>query len=210
MVRVTKTPFRNEAGDIVGVLGFAIESPYVQALEQEVAKQKRDLEIAEHLLSDLLGNRESASGGMRPSVFICYKHGREGQNTWTRTLAEDLTKLHGLNCLIDENEVDFGDSFQSYMQRIQTEVTHVLFVITPESVKAVETDAGGVAFELQLAAALRDKKLLRLIPILREGTETPAYVKAHRYIDFRDDALYYEMLKRLADSIQRKGATRAT
>jgi hypothetical protein len=139
-----------------------------------------------------------------PRVFVSYKHDNSKHSTWVRQFTTDLIKNHGINCLLDQFDLDYGDSIQDYMQRIETEATHVLLIITPECVSAIRDSAGGVAFEAQLAAVLRDQRRIRMIPVLREGAETPSYVRSHLYIDFRDDDLYFDMLKRLADSILHK------
>jgi hypothetical protein len=136
-----------------------------------------------------------------PTVFISYKHTDDAHDAWVRRFARDLIELYGIRSILDQFELGYGDSIQAFMQRIQTEATHVLLVITPEAVASIERNAGGIAFEAQLAAALRDAREVRLIPVLRSGSQTPAYVRSHLYIDFRDDARYSQMLERLADSI---------
>lgn len=139
---------------------------------------------------------------LEPRVFISYKHAGDEHLRWVRGLATDLIEQYGIHCILDQFDLDYGDSIPAYMQKIQTEATHVLFIITPECVAAVRADVGGVSFEMQLAASLRDRRQLRIIPLLRAGNESPAYVQAHLYIDFRDDSIYLDMLRRLADSIR--------
>ena len=85
--------------------------------------------------------------------------------------------------------------------RIDRYCDTVLFVITPESVKTVDmVHQGGVTFEMQLANArrLRDKTF-KIIGIYREGNENTAYLRDHRYIDFRDGTKYKQKLRNLAE-----------
>lgn len=195
-----KFPLLDPSRNVTGVVGIYSDiTDQVEVLE-ELRQKERRLREAEVQLS-LLGAASTPNSSRPPNVFISYKHGDASHDEWVRRFATDLIERHGIDCLLDQFDLDYGDSIQGYMHRIQTEATHVLFVISSECVKAVERNTGGVAFELQLAAALRDKKQLKLIPVLREGKETPSYVRSHLYIDFRDDDLYLDMMKRLADSI---------
>jgi hypothetical protein len=79
----------------------------------------------------------------------------------------------------------------------------LLFVITPEAVAAVDKQrSGALHFEMQLANARRIREpVFRIIGIYREGTETPSYLRDHRYVDFRDDLQYEQQLRELALSL---------
>jgi PAS domain S-box-containing protein len=193
-----KIPLRSESIGFSGVLGMHEEITDLASLKQ-LREKENLLREAERQLQKL--SRADEKIQRSPKAFISYKHTDPAHELWVRKFTTDLIEVHGIECLLDQFDLDFGDSIQHYMQRIQTDATHVLLVITPESVQAIQKNSGGIAFETQLAAALRDKHEIRLIPVLRHGTETPAYVRSHLYIDFRDKDLYQDMLKRLADSI---------
>ena len=140
-----------------------------------------------------------------PKVFISYKWQDKERNAWVERLYNDLRTKHGIDAQLDKYEVDFGESFSVYMtSRIDRECEAMLFVITPAAVQAVDVShSGGVHFEMQIANArkLKEPEEFRIIGIYREGNKNTAYLKDQRYIDFRDDSLYEQNLKELADSL---------
>lgn len=75
----------------------------------------------------------------------------------------------------------------------------MLFIVTLEAVKAVESGIGALAFEMQISNARRlaRKDGFRIIPMFREGSATSTYLSDHRYIDFRNDAEYDSRLTEL-------------
>jgi starch phosphorylase len=142
--------------------------------------------------------------GPPPRVFISYKWQGPEQNEWVKRLATDL-RLRGIDALLDVWEVSYGESFTDYMTSRIAAADAVLFVMTTESVRAVEAPSGGggaVKFEIQMATARRtagDK--FRLIGIYREGQGPPAHLRDHRYADFRDDNRYEACLNALVDDL---------
>lgn len=182
-----------------GILGMFMDIGADDSLKALLDARAKAIDQAEQQLSTLVPRDDSPKP--EPRVFISYKHASDDHQLWVRRLATDLIEQFGVHCILDQFDLDFGDSIPAYMQRIQTEATHVLFVITPECADAVESSSGGVSFEMQLATSLRERGKLRIIPVLRAGNQSPAYVQAHLYIDFRDDTIYPDVLRRLADSI---------
>jgi hypothetical protein len=158
------------------------------ALLQELASASNDLALAW---------REDTSF----RVFISYKHTSETADSWVMRLCRDLIEIYGLRCLLDRYDLMPGDSIPQFMQRIATESTHVVFVISPAAMKALSAGEGGLSFEADLWTTLRTEGRVRVIPILRDGSEIPAYVRAYRYLDFRDDGTYNKALKELHEAI---------
>ncbi len=135
---------------------------------------------------------------------MSYKWQDEKRNEWVRRFCEDLRTKHGVDAQLDVYEVEYGESFSDYMtSRINYDCEAMLFVITPAAVEAVDqSKTGGVHFEMQIASARRMREpAFRMIGIYREGKNSTAYLRDHRYIDFRDDSKYQERLKELADSL---------
>lgn len=122
-------------------------------------------------------------------VFISYKYQDESRNAWVDKFYRDLRNI-GIDAKLYNYEVSIGESFSDYMARGIRECDYVMFIITPEAVKAVESGIGAVAFEMQIANARRMKDGLKIIPIFREGDETSTYLLDHRYLDFRNDDEY--------------------
>jgi hypothetical protein len=131
-------------------------------------------------------------------VFISYKRQDPKRNAWVERLYQDL-RIRGIDAKLDVYEVGPGQSFSEYMTRSIRNVDHVLFIITPVAIKAVESGYGALAFEMQIANARRlaQKHGFSIIPIFREGEATTTYLSDHRYLDFRNDARYEAQLDEL-------------
>ena len=133
-------------------------------------------------------------------LFISYKWDTKEKNNWVERLYSDL-RLLGFDARLDKYEVGPGDSFSAYMTKNIKEVDYVIFIITNGSKTAVESGKGALAFEMQLSNArkLASKDHFSIIPILREGDESPTYLSDHRYLDFRKNSKYRDSLKYLTD-----------
>jgi hypothetical protein len=138
-------------------------------------------------------------------VFISYKWEGAIQNRWTERFATDLRHA-GINAILDRWEVKLGDSFTGYMTSKIAESDVILFIVTTKAVEAIENaqdGSGALKFEIQLATARRIAgENVRIIPIYREGHRLPAYVKDHRYADFRNDSEYQESLNSLLQDLR--------
>jgi TIR domain len=135
-----------------------------------------------------------------PKVFISYKWQDSRRNAWVERFYTDLRK-HGIDARLDKYEVPPGKSFSDYMTRSIREVDYVVFIITPQAVKSVESDQGAVAFEMQISNARRlsGKGEFSIIPVFREGKATTTYLADHRYIDFRNNNQYDIRLEELVN-----------
>src|SRR5690349_2516701 len=97
-------------------------------------------------------------------VFVSYKHEDPIKNSWVKKLVTDLIEVYGIDCLLDQFDLRPGDSIYQYMQRIKTETSTVLFIITPKTIEALESNTGGISFEAQLWTALRSEGKIKVIP----------------------------------------------
>lgn len=136
-------------------------------------------------------------------VFISYKFQDTSRNTWVDQLYRDLREV-GIDAKLYNYEIELGESFSEYMTRGIRECDYLLFVITPEAVKAIESGNGALAFEMEIANARRIKEGFRIIPIFREGIETSTYLSDHRYLDFRNDDNYDDSFAELIQWLFRK------
>lgn len=136
-----------------------------------------------------------------PVVFISYKHGKFKK--WIRRFVNDLKRVVNIKVLFDEDEVEPGEHWIDYMDRIKTEVSHLIFVITPELTSSADKKDGGVAYEYRMANILSQKKMLRILPILRAGSfdTLPPSELGKRCLDFRSEKNYKENMNRLVATI---------
>ncbi len=140
-------------------------------------------------------------------VFISYKWEDHAQNTWVEKFATDL-RVAGIDAKLDKWEVRFGDSFTDFMTSKIAEADVVLFIMTSQSVAAAEAptgEGGAVKFEMQMATSRRIAgEEMRLIGVYREGNQTAAHIRDHRYADFRDESRYQVSLQELIDDLLQK------
>jgi TIR domain len=105
---------------------------------------------------------------------------------------------------LDQWEVRLGESFTDYMQGHIANADVVLFIITPEAVKAAEApqgQGGALKFEVQMMNARRMADGVRIIGVYRSGDRPPNYLRDHRYVDFRSDAQYGVAIATLVDDL---------
>lgn len=139
-----------------------------------------------------------------PEVFISYKHESQEHNNWVKRLATDL-RDNGINALLDEWEIDLGESVSEYMASKVSSAKAMLFIITNASLAAVEADKNtrnALKFEFQIANARRySAGDFRIIGILRSGERPPNHISDNLYLDFRKDEEYEQHLKKLINSL---------
>lgn len=136
-------------------------------------------------------------------VFVSYKWGTKDHNMWVEKLSASL-RARGIEALLDKWEVKLGESFTDYMQEHISAADVILFVITPEAVRAAEAPkgkGGALKFEVQMMNARRMAEGTRIIGVYRSGDRPPHYLRDHRYVDFRDDTEFEGSLQILVDDI---------
>jgi hypothetical protein len=136
-------------------------------------------------------------------AFLSYKWESDTHNAWVRKFAADL-RAHGIEAILDQFEVAYGESLTDYMQRHINDADVILFVITPGAVAAAEApkgEGGALKFEVQMMNARRIAEGTRIVGIFRSGNRPPNYLRDHRYADFRDDDRYPLELENLVQDL---------
>jgi TIR domain len=133
-------------------------------------------------------------------VFISYKWEDDVRNKWVNDLYLEL-RYQGIDAKLDRYEVPLGGSFTQYIASKISECDRVLFIITSSSVSSVNEGKGAIGFESQLANAIRtsESKGEFIVPILREGSVSPNFLRDNRWIDFRDDDKFATSVSELVD-----------
>lgn len=148
--------------------------------------------------------RMQADYNNAPEVFLSYRHESDEHRQWVKNLAQDL-RHNGVNALLDEWEINLGDSIADFAASAIFRVQAMLFLITETSVAAVESDEASrsvVKFEFQIANARRYKDgNFRIIGILRSGERPPNHLADSLYLDFRHDQDYDRQLNRLVNNL---------
>lgn len=136
-------------------------------------------------------------------VFISYKREDSSHNRWVEKFANDLQRL-GFAVSLDVWAVQLGESFLDYMVQLIETTDVFLFIMTEQSVAAVEKpgNEGAVKFEFQLALARQlAGHRVRIIGIYKSGSTVPSALRDRRYADFRDHRAYDQSLAELTSDL---------
>jgi len=168
---------------------------------------KRSYQDLKRFAKRLPDDISPTSRGSPIRAFVSYKWESGEHVAWVRKLAADL-RARGIEAVLDQWEVRFGESFTDYMQRHIATADVILFVITPGAVESAEAPAGkggALKFEVQMMNARRIDEGTRIIGIYRSGDRPPHYLTDHRYVDFRRDKEYEASLRLLVDDLLGRG-----
>jgi hypothetical protein len=121
-------------------------------------------------------------------------------------LATFLVK-NGIDVLLDQWDVDFGDDLPAFMERAIRETDRVLLICTDNYIQKANSGAGGVGYEKTIVTAemFGDQRNRRkYIPVVRNvqgDNKMPTFLGAAYYIDLseeKDDAdIRAELIKSL-------------
>ena len=136
-------------------------------------------------------------------AYVAYKWESGEHVSWVRQFAADL-RAEGVETILDQWDVRYGESFTTFMQRRINEADVILFVITSGAVEAAESadgQGGALQFEVQMMNARRMADGVRIIGVYRSGGRPPHYLRDHRYVDFRSDREYQVSVVSLANDL---------
>ncbi len=137
-------------------------------------------EAAMRILSEKLQDgtlfRETASSRQKPTVLLSYSH---SDKPMVRALARFLWDS-GIVPWMDEGELSYGDSLIERLRGAIDTVDLVLALLSESSVKS-----HWVKRELDIAMnrEIEDRRIT-VIPILRDKTELPGFLKGKVYVDY--------------------------
>jgi hypothetical protein len=128
-----------------------------------------------------------------PSVFISHNH---EDKHFVRRLGADLA-ASGVRPWIDEAEINVGESLIAKVSRAIDEMDYFAVVLSPRSV-------GSAWVQQELEQALTTQlaaRQIKVLPILLEKCEIPAFLRGKLYADFSEFPRYDESLARLLKAI---------
>ncbi len=148
-------------------------------------------------------NAQDERGGA-PKVFVSYAHETPEHKNWVKSLVTDL-RSGGIDALLDEWQVDLGEDFTLFMDKIRI-CDRVLLICTPAYARKSNEGEGGVGYERSVITAELAKKIAtaKFVCVLRSGNPhdaVPTFAQSRRYIDFRDDSEYEIRLEELLRSL---------
>lgn len=141
------------------------------------------------------------SGPRAPKVFVSYSWDSEGHREWVRAFATQLRK-DGVDAVLDQWEVQFGDPLTEFMERSVRENDFALVVCTPKYKERSDDRTGGVGYEgsIMTAEVLSKKNHRKFKPVLRKGDWSnafPSWLSGKQGADLRGDPYDGEEYARL-------------
>ncbi len=139
------------------------------------------------------------------TIFISYSHDSPDHKRWVAELATRLM-ANGVNVLLDQWELRFGDDVPKFMERSVQEADRVLMVCTEPYVRKADEGEGGVGYEAMIVTAslIKDLGTAKFIPVIRQNTvprQRPVSLSTRMYLDFSDDAQFEQSLTELLSDL---------
>src|ERR1051326_4647581 len=148
----------------------------------------------------------------RPKVFFSYSWDSEDHKRWVRRLAKDVSRVAGVDVILDQFEMWAGKDFARFMEA-GLETDRVLMVLTPTYREKAMRRTGGVGYENTIITGqmFRSIEEDRFIPVLRgdPASSVPSYLATRQYIDMRRHQEYEIGLDEIARSLRRERGDRA-
>jgi len=139
---------------------------------------------------------------MTPKVFISYSWDNQAHKDWVRHLADQLI-ANGVDVVLDQYEVQSGDSVTFFMERAVADTDKVLLILTENYKTKADGRGGGVGYEYSMInAQWYDNQTgnNKFIPVLRGQDmkkSKPIFLQSIIHIDMSDDALFEEKFNEL-------------
>jgi hypothetical protein len=136
----------------------------------------------------------SLLGGINEQVFISHNH---ADREFVRQLGRDLADT-GIRVWIDEAEIKFGESL---IWKIATALTKVDYVLAVISINSISSNWVQKELEIAISQEITQGRF-KVIPLLLDNCDIPAFLCEKLYADFRNSAEYPQILRKLVYSIQ--------
>ena len=128
---------------------------------------------------------------MTKNVFVSYTHDSNAHKEWVRDLATFLLK-NGINAILDQWDVEFGDDLAAFMEKSITTSDRVLAICTDQYIQKANEGIGGVGYEKKICTAemLSDPaNCRRFVPVVRNVTgerKLPTFFGTPYFVDLSD------------------------
>lgn len=157
-----------------------------------------------------LNTVESTNLDGPPQVFVSYTHETPEHKRWVARFAEDL-RNNGVDAILDQWEVQFGDDLTLFMERGIRESVRVVLICTPTYAKKSDEGEGGVGYERlvvtgEIAAKIDTNKFICILRTGNREASLPTFAKTRLFVDFTEDAAYQLALEELLRDIHQTPA----
>ncbi|AVQ86232.1 hypothetical protein C7R88_02250 [Plesiomonas shigelloides] len=128
-------------------------------------------------------------------IFISYSWDSESHKQWALKLSNQLEEYFELHITFDQYDLDSFEDKNHFMEKGVFENDIIIMLVTPKYVEKANQRIGGVGIETKMSSARhweesQSQGRSNIIPVLREGSDLPNYLKEKFYIDFRNDCKY--------------------
>ena len=132
------------------------------------------------------------------TVFISYARESDAHSQWVRRLADAIEELPEFHVVFDQYDLHPGRDLTAFMD-LGLACSRIIAVITPEYVRKAEQRLGGVGYESSVISAdlLSHQLSDRFVPVLRAGSERPAFLRSKVYVDLRAADAFMEGIEEL-------------
>lgn len=150
-----------------------------------------------------LANAAARPQEMRPpKVFISYSWDSPEHKQWVAQLGGYL-RQHGIDVILDQWHVRYGDDLAAFMNRSVREADRVLVICTEAYLEKAIRRAGGVGYELMMVSGelMRDVGTAKFIPVVVQSLEPsklPPDLATRLFFDLRYGPTYNDKLLELA------------
>lgn len=142
-----------------------------------------------------------------PEVFISYSHDNPEHETWVGELGAQLMS-HGVIVNLDQWDLRLGSNLAAFMEQGLSKSKLVLCVCSEAYVEKSNSGVGGTGYESAIIKQplLEDVNTDNIICIVRNNTKKtrPTALSSSFYIDFSNDANYFESYAKLLERIYDK------
>lgn len=129
-------------------------------------------------------------------IFISYSWDSDNHKEWALNLSNQLEEYFELHITFDQYDLDSFEDKNHFMEKGVFGNDIIIMLITTKYVEKANERLGGVGIETKMSSVRHWEESLsqgksNIIPVLREGSNLPNYLKEKFYIDFRDDSKYH-------------------
>jgi len=150
----------------------------------------------------------SETPAKHPVVFISYSHDSKDHKIWVLELAQELRRDHGIEIILDQWDIEYGDDVPKFMQRAIGKADRVLMICTDIYVQKADDGKGGAGYEAMIVDGelVNDLGIRKFIPIIRQSPgeiRLPKCVGTRLAVNLSEGSDRMEELEKLVTSIHR-------
>jgi hypothetical protein len=121
-------------------------------------------------------------------VFLSYSRETDAHREWVGQLADRLDSEADMHVHLDEYDLYGGKDLPEFMERCAN-CDRVVVIVTSRFTERADQREGGVGYETAIAAAelATTQSTDKFIPLWREGSLLPVFLRGKRYVDLRLD-----------------------